>query len=188
MESRHKWWVTLLIAGGLSGCAMVPPGGDKAVSSGPVIKLGLPQPCPTRMVGQLPVCEVDVAVTSSGGICVASLTGQINYTGTQGNGSIKPLVIWTLKPVAVPATLSFAFQDKSGFLKLEDLKSQIDGSGPGDGFTGPLNPMRYFARNLRTVLPSEVTYLPIILQTDASTNPPTVSLCAVRDPKIVNMN
>lgn len=190
MESSGKWGALLLLAAvGLGGCMTPPTAGMQPAQAGRFgILAGPLKACPTEMIGNVPICQVEITVSVSGGVCAASLTGEIQFAGPQGNGNIKPRIIWTLKPTGpIPSTVTFAFQPKSGFLSLADDDLQIDGGGRGDGAGGPPNPMKYFVRNLRTKLPSSVTYLPIIMQTDSSTSPATVSLCAVNDPKIVNM-
>jgi hypothetical protein len=171
------------------GCAADPAKPAGATLAGRVnILLGLPQTCATT---QIP-CPVQITIqpilgTNGQTLCQASLTSQVNLSGTTPT-SPSWRILWTLVPPTIPPVgVSYAFEPNNGILVTADSNNQLFGRGIGDG-AGNNSPLMFHAFSRHNQLNSQVVYLPVILQTDTTTSPPTVSLCAVADPKIVNSN
>ena len=136
-------------------------------------------PCPVSITIQ------PITGTNGQTLCQASLTSQVNLPGTTPN-SPSWRIVWTLSPpTTAPAGVSYAFETNNGILVTADSDGQLFGRGIGDG-QGNNSPLMFHAYSRHNKVNSEVVYLPVILQTDSSTSPATVSLCAVSDPRIVN--
>jgi hypothetical protein len=171
------------------GCAADPAKPSVAAQGGRFsILLGPPQTCSTiQNPCPIPVTIQTISGTSGQTLCQASLTSSVTFPGTTSTAQNRRIVWTLLPPSSSPANLSWAFETKNGILVTADSANQLFGRGLGDG-AGNNSALMFHAFNQQNLVNSQVTYLPIVLQTDSSTSPATVSLCAVADPKIINSN
>lgn len=171
------------------GCAADPARPMAAAAGGRVsILLGPAQTC-SSIQNPCPIPITIQTISGTGGqtLCQASLTSSVAFPGTTSTAQNRRIVWTLLPPTSGPANLSYSFEPRFGILVTADSDNQLFGRGIGDG-AGNNSVLLFHAFNLQNKVNSQVTYLPVVLQTDSSTSPATVSLCAVADPKIVNSN
>ena len=127
--------------------------------------------------------------------CVVSAPN-VRVWGT-GPGGRPARMVWALAPgTAVPAGVSYGFQNDHGILVVSDNfpPGQLTKGGRGNGFSSgphaPADPGKFFYwKNGRSDRGVRATYYPLVLQTWTDAQGMTQeALCAAIDPTIINEN